>query len=100
MRRRFVIGIDSLDEAQQKQFREYIGPKGAWWHWIENLWLLTTKNETITAEQIRDKIQSINGNARVVVFEFPEDITWAASSSRNAAGKNLYDWLVKPWGDD
>ncbi|TGS13735.1 hypothetical protein EN852_014885 [Mesorhizobium sp. M2E.F.Ca.ET.209.01.1.1] len=94
-----MIGIDSLDADQEKQFRDYIGPKGAWWHWIENLWLLTTKKDNVSAKEIRDKVRAINPTARVVVFEFPEDITWAASSSTNASGKKLADWLNTPWGD-
>jgi hypothetical protein len=100
MRRRFVIGIDALDEEQEKKFREYIASKGAWWHWISNMWLMTTKNEDISAAQIRDQIKGLSPKARVVVFEFPEDITWATSGNKNAQGKKLADWLKTPWGDD
>jgi hypothetical protein len=94
-----VIAVDALDAEQEKKFREYIGTKGAWWHWIGNLWLMTTKSEAISAEQIRNKIQEIKPTARVVVLEFPEDITWAASGSKNAQGKKLADWLKSPWGE-
>jgi hypothetical protein len=100
MRRRFVIGIDSLNTGQEKQFREYIRHMGAWWHWISNMWLMTTKDENVSAEQIRDEILRINPTARVVVFEFPEDITWAASGNKNPKGQKIYSWITSPWGDD
>ncbi len=99
MRRRFVIAVDALNTEQEERFREYINAKGAWWHWIDNFWLMTTKSQTVSAEQIRDKIQEIKPTVRVVVFEFPEDITWAASASKNALGKKLADWIRSPWGD-
>lgn len=100
MMRRFVIGIDALNDEQEAEFRRYIASKGPWWHWINNLWLMTTTDDDITAAQIRNKILNINQAARIVVFEFPEDITWATSSTKNAKGKRLSDWLKSPWGDD
>lgn len=100
MRRRFVIGVAGLDDEQNKQFRKYIAAKGAWWHWIDNFWLMTTKNEMVTAEEIRDKIGQIKPDVRAVVFEFPADVTWATYGGKNAQGKNMSDWLVSPWGDD
>jgi hypothetical protein len=100
MRRRFVIAIDALDGEDERRFQEYIRTLGAWWHWIGNVWLLTTKDESVKAGEIRDKIIELKPKARVVVFEFPEDITWAASGNKNSAGKKIADWLRSPWGDD
>jgi hypothetical protein len=101
MRRRFVIGVDPLNVGQELRFREYIKKQGgSWWHWVGNFWLITTKDNDLSAEQIRDKILEINPTARVVVFEFPEDITWAASASTNARGAMITDWLKDPWGKE
>jgi hypothetical protein len=100
MKRRFVIGIDPLDADQEKQFREYIAKRGSWWHWIGNLWLMTTTDEEISAAEIRDFIFTLSPNARVVVFEFQEDIAWAASGNKNASGKRLYDWLETTWASE
>lgn len=100
MRRRFVIGVDALDDEQEAKFRAFLDEKkGAWWHWIENLWLLTTKDPTITAAEIRDNISKLSPTARVLVFEFPEDITWAATGSKNSKGKKMTDWIKSPWGE-
>lgn len=100
MRRRFVIGAAPLDRDQEGELREYLGSKGAWWHWIENLWLLTTTRETsLDAAEIREFINNLNPTARIVVFEFPEDITWA-SKGANQKGLKMSDWLKEPWGDN
>lgn len=99
MRRRFVIGVEPLNNEQEEMFRKYIATKGAWWHWINNLWLMTTTSKDARASEIRDRLLEINPKARVVVFEFPEDVTWAASASKNDEGKKMADWLRTPWGD-
>jgi hypothetical protein len=99
-RRRFVIGVDGLTSPQEAQLREYISGLGAWWHWINNLWLLTTTSEEPEAAHIRDKIIDINPSAKCVIFEFPEDITWAATGTKNSQGKKLADWIRSPWGDE
>jgi hypothetical protein len=100
MRRRFVIGIDGLDPAEEKRFRKYISDQGAWWHWIDNMWLMTTKSTDVSAEKILDEVLEINPDARVVVFEFPQDVTWAASGNTNRKGRRLADWIRTPWGAD
>ena len=98
MRRRFVIGAAPLDRDQEGELREYLASQGAWWHWIENLWLLTTARETsLNTTEIHDFISDLNPAARIVVFEFPEDITWTSSGS-NQKGMSISDWFVDPWG--
>ena len=100
MKRRFVIGAAPLDQEQERRLREYLGKIGPWWHWIGNMWLVTTDSEEPTVVKIRDYIQELDPNVRVVVFEFPEDINWAASGNKNAKGKMLADWLKTTWGPD
>jgi hypothetical protein len=100
MKRRFVIGIDALSESQEAEFRKYISSQGAWWHWIKNLWLLTTNDDDVSADKVRDEILRLNPTARTIVMEFPEDITWAASGSKNAQGKKLADWLRAAWDQE
>ena|SRR5258707_919884 len=96
-RRRFIIGIDGLNAAEEKEFRAFIGEYGAWWHWIGNMWLLTTKDEDISIAQIRDRIREINPTARVVVFETTQSLDWTASRTVNAKGKVMSEWLRSNW---
>jgi hypothetical protein len=99
MRRRFVIAVEGLDAKQESRFRDYINKESfGWWHWINNVWLLTTNDEAVSTEEIRRHIQSLNSNARCLVFEFPEDITWSATATVNAKGKSMTEWLLTTWG--
>jgi hypothetical protein len=101
MKRRFIIGIDSLDTDQEKRFREFIADYGGlWWHWIGNMWLMTTDNDEVSAAKICDFVLGLKGYARVVVFEVPEDADWAASSNKNRSGKRIYDWLKTTWNGE
>jgi hypothetical protein len=99
MNRRFVIGVEGLSRAQEDKLREFLRARGAWWHWIDNIWLLslTSDNDDFKVAQIRDQIREINKNARSIVFEFPEDIAWAGSGKKNTKGKSMFKWLKTAW---
>src|SRR6202521_573468 len=99
MRRRFVIGVGELDQDQERRFREYLAKLGPWWHWIGNIWLLTTTKDGTTAADLRDKLSELNASARVIVFEFPEDLDWATTGTKNAHGRGIEEWILSPWGD-
>lgn len=100
--RRFVIAAQGLTADHEAALRDYLKTKGAWWHWIANLWLLATNDENVSAGEIRDEIKAIAGasNIRTLVFEFPEDIDWASSGAKNADGRRMSDWLAETWGRD
>ena len=99
MNRRFVIAAEGLTGEQERKVRDYLAEHGAWWHWIDNLWLLstTTTSEDFGTVNILDAISKLNGDAKVLVFEFPEDIDWAARSKPNRKGKSMSDWLRNAW---
>jgi hypothetical protein len=61
------------------------------------MWLHTTSREDASARDIRTFIRDMNPAAKVVVIEFPEDITWATSGSKNAKGRHIADWLRDEW---
>lgn len=99
MTRRFVILVDPMGQTEERRFREYLDQfNGGWWHWIKNAWLLATSDEDVSAIHIRDHLLEISPASKIVVFEFPEDITWATSGTVNAKGRNIYDWLNSTWG--
>lgn len=98
-RRRFVIGLSGVTADQENQFRDYVAREvGSWWHWIDGLWLATTRSGGPKASDIRDKANKIAPGCRCVVFEFPEDITWAATETTGRSGRRMADWLHEPWG--
>ncbi len=96
MKRRFVIAAEGLDSAQEQKLKDYIRELGAWWHWIDNIWLLTTSDEDVSTAKIRDQIKQISRSARALVMEVA-DIDWAGFGKKNKAGKNQHDWLRSTW---
>ena len=102
MNRRFVIAVDGLTSEEQDKLRQFLAARGAWWHWIDNFWLLTitSGDEDISVRSIRDSIKEINQNTRAIVFEFPEDIGWATLGRKNAKGRSMADWLKSTWAKD
>jgi hypothetical protein len=100
MNRRFVICVEGLSRAEQNKLREFLRAHGAWWHWIDNFWLLSLRSDDdddLEVVQIRDEIRKINRDARSIIFEFPEDIAWAGSGKKNAKGKSMFKWLKSAW---
>jgi hypothetical protein len=59
MKRRFIVAVSGLDQADQNKFSEFIRENGlGWWHWIGDFWLLTSKSEAVSVTQIRDHIKN------------------------------------------
>jgi hypothetical protein len=96
MTRRFVIGLADLPEEDRNQVRDYLGRYGLWWNWIKNMFLFVTEDQAISAETIRDRMASL-GIDRIIVFEFPEEITWAGHGPAEPEGRNMFKWLHKTW---
>lgn len=99
MKRRFVILAEPLSPADQSTLQDYLLRYGPWWHWIKNVWLLSSEDQGLRTEQILDKVLSLNPEARAVVFEFPEDVDWSTSGSQNRDGKKISDWLTTVWAE-
>ena len=101
MKRRFVIGADGFSAEQSKKFSEYLNSKGAYWHWIENFWLLTRSNDDpekpLTATEIRDKAMEIGQNIRALVLEVGADVDWCGVGAKNAKGRDQHEWIRKHW---
>lgn len=101
MKRRFVIGVDGFSADESKRFSEYLNSKGAYWHWIENFWLLTRvtedPEEPLSTKEIRDEVREINNTARALVLEVGADIDWSSVGAKNAKGKDQHEWIRKHW---
>jgi hypothetical protein len=99
MSRRFVIAAEGLSTDQESKVLDFLKKHGAWWHWIDNFWLLSTtiENDDFGTSTIVGFIGDLNENARVLAFEFPEDVDWTARGAANAKGKDMTDWLRETW---
>jgi hypothetical protein len=74
----------------------YLEGKG-WpvWHWLEDLWLVVTSDETVTVLQIREEIQeAVSETINVVVLEV------ANSKLAGHLPKASVPWLRTHWKED
>jgi hypothetical protein len=99
MTRRFVIGVEGLDESENDRLRGHLESRGRWWHWITNFWLFVTDDPALTAGQLRDYIKNLNNSARSIVLEFEDDITWAGKGP-HWEDKDMFSWLHRIWSQE
>lgn len=100
MKRRFIVSVSGLSDAEVETLRSFLKSKAAWWNWIPNFWLLTTKNEEVSCAEIRDKIMQIADDPTCLVMEVPKDEGWATYGPSNKNGKKMSDWIKETWGDE
>lgn len=93
----FVVGIDPISPEQTETFRKWLDRDGVgWWHWVEGLWLITTFEEEMGIEDIRDKICEISPGTTTLVLEVTP-ATWAGYGP-SSGKKNMFSWLKTDWG--
>ena len=97
MKKRFVVILKreskEADDAFLEAIREWsIG----WWHWMPNAWLLTDREGTLSAAEIRDRLTAIY-TERCLVLELRADgsDTWAGFGP--SGKKSMFDWVRTNW---
>ena len=99
MKKRFVVAIDSMNKELDNKLLEYIKDNGfGWWHWIDNVWLLTTYKLDVSAVSIRNDLGYIIPNRKIVI-EVHKSSAWAGYGP-NTEEKNMFDWLHNTWTKD
>ena len=93
--RRFIVLVNGETPQNVSSLIEYATQEGfGWWHWIDNAWLLTTRNTQLKADHIRDKFRSLSGDKWVVVIEV-EHVTWATYGP--VGKKKISKWIKEQW---
>jgi len=98
MKKRFVVLIEVSTEDQNVLMLEWIKSEAiGWWHWFQNIWLLSNKHGHLEASTIRDKVREIYGTANVLVLEIKgtED-TWSGYGPKGE-NRNMFTWLRSDW---
>lgn len=103
MKRRYIIGVDSLSEELNAQFRVFLEhERGYWWNWVPGLWLhVGAESHAKTGDDIRIFLKSLRPRPqRIFVMEvFNDDqIMWATMPARD---HGMMDWINGVWrGED
>ena len=96
MKKRFIVCINNATDEQRRLFTEYVG-KYSWWHYMQNIWLVTDTTNTLTASIIRDKAKDIFQLETIMVFQLDsKNDTWAGFGPNNE-NVNMYTWINANW---
>lgn len=92
MANKFIILVDESFTARERDLiTKHFKGKLGYWHWIGNVWLLATKQDSYTASSIRDEVKSIVPKGMILVLDLNED-TWAGFGQ-----KKKFEWMHKNW---
>ncbi len=96
MTRRFVVAA-KLDRSEQEALMAFVKARHlAWWHWIDNVWLVTDRSDTLSAKEMRDELVALVPSVRCVVIEVGADAKWAGKGPKSG-GKDMFKWLRNTW---
>lgn len=98
MKKRFIVLIERSTKDQNESFLSWIkGQKLSWWHWFQNVWLLSNSSGSFSAESIRDNVKEFYPGANIFVEELREgEGTWAGLGP-NSEERNMFSWLRRTW---
>ncbi|OOF38986.1 hypothetical protein BKK50_11185 [Rodentibacter rarus] len=93
MVKKFIILVDEdFNKEQRNAITNFFKGKYAYWHWIGNVWLITTKNETDTVNTIRDELIKLTNRGAILVINASESSGWAAFGQ-----KKKFTWMHNSW---
>jgi hypothetical protein len=98
MRKRYIVAVNSSTKEQVESFIEFIKANGlGWWHWLDNIWLLTDSAGILNAKKVRDEVSDTFPNINNLVIELNETgDTWSGFGP-NSDKRNMFNWLKKTW---
>jgi hypothetical protein len=100
MKKRFLVAAEGLTKEAEGKMVEYFREKKlGWWHHVANFWLLTDASNTVTAEEIRDKIQSLRtAGSPILVMQVDKHRGWAGTFPN--AKPDMFKWVRETWSKD
>ena len=98
--KKFIVALDKSSKEQNQIFVQFCKEKKVgYWHWLSNLWLITTTSEEFSAKWLRSKLREIYPNIHLMVFEISkEGDTWAGFGP-NSEDRNMFNWLKTTWNN-
>lgn len=94
MANKFVIIFNNASKEQQDLITHRLqGTKYQFWHWMENVWLVTT-DENVTAKSFAEWLEKFTGITRFyVVFRIDGPCPYWGRNIDEA-----WKWMAKFWG--
>jgi hypothetical protein len=104
MEKRYIVVANPTTAEQDKVFQAWVSSQGiAWWHWLNETWLLVDLYGKQSARGIRSKaIECFPGINLLVVELTPVSDTWAGFGPNNDTDpkRNMFNWIKQYWTRD
>lgn len=91
----FVVTTAGANQFQKNAITQIFSnkPEFGFWHWMSDFWIITSGNEALTSQAIRDAITSVAPGVTVAVFGVdPRPGDWALYSPTQWG-----EWLEENW---
>ena len=96
----YIVAVDSGPADESNSVSEMLTDRGcAWWHWIDNFWIVIDQKGVFTATSLRDAILEITHSRNLLVFEIKSRGSWAGfgpSSKKRNSSTWLKKWRLDP----
>jgi len=96
MKKHFMAAAGPISTEEEKSITDYFRGQHAWWHWINDLWLIIDDSGKLTAEKIRNHVHTVAPNARILVLEVQKGADWAGIGPQTKE-KDMFRWIQKVW---
>ena len=92
-KKKFVLFIDdNFSVAERDKITNYVKGKYAYWHWISNVWLLSTSKDDVTTESIRDEVKDLVNRGTILVINASDSQGWSGFGQ-----KKKFEWMHSAW---
>ncbi len=94
MKRNFVVCVDDATREQQDKLTQFFKEEAnvGYWHWFNDLWLVTDPYNNWSAGSLRDKIREMLPGAHNVVIQIDGSNTWSGFGNTK-----MFEWFHDTW---
>jgi len=98
MSNRYLVAVSSSTKPQNDSFIDFINSHGlAWWHWIDNFWLIVDRAGKLDVEKLREGVgNSFPGVHHLVIEQNANGDIWAGFGPKSEE-RNMFKWLHETW---
>jgi hypothetical protein len=94
--KRFVIAAKTSTSSDAIKISDLFRPRFAWWHWIDNVWLVVDKKDQLTPQTIRDMIGVAVPGTHLIVLQVESGGTWSGFGLKTPT-KDMFKWIKEHW---
>ncbi len=96
MKGRFAIFVDRATKQQQDTITNYFKHERSvgYWHWFNDVWLITDVSKEFTTQMLRDKVQELAPGLTTLVMQIDNAKGWSGFGS-----DDKFNWIRETWSN-